>query len=159
MNRVVLMGRLTKDPDIRYSQSENPVCIARYSLAVDRNRKLEGQPTADFIQCIVFGKPAEWAEKYLKKGMKICVSGRIQTGSYVNKDVVKVYTTDVVCDDQEFCESKRDDSRNSYDDQMAQAAYTGGYNSQEEQQGQQASNESTGWEFVPDGIDEELPFA
>lgn len=110
MNRVILMGRLTRDPVVRYTQSANgSLAIARYTLAVDRRRRSAGgndQQTADFISCVVFGKQAEFAEKYLHQGTKICVQGRIQTGSYTNKDGNKVYTTDVVVDDQEFAESK-----------------------------------------------------
>ena len=106
MNKVIEIGRLVKDPEIRYSQGENTTCIARYTLAVDRKFKQEGQPNADFINCIAFGKLGEFAEKYLHKGTKIAVTGRIQTGSYTNKDGQKVYTTDVVVEEQEFCESK-----------------------------------------------------
>ena len=106
MNKVIEIGRLTKDPEIRYSQGANTTCIARYTLAVDRKFKQEGQPNADFINCIAFGKLGEFAEKYLHKGVKIAVTGRIQTGSYTNKDGQKIYTTDVVVEEQEFCESK-----------------------------------------------------
>ena len=106
MNKVIEIGRLTKDPEIRYSQGANTTCIARYTLAVDRKFKQEGQPNADFINCIAFGKLGEFAEKYLHKGVKIAVTGRIQTGSYKNKDGNTVYTTDVVVEEQEFCESK-----------------------------------------------------
>lgn len=106
MNKTILIGRLTKDPDVRYSQGANPTAVARYSLAVDRKFKQEGQPTADFINCIAFGKLGEFAEKYLKQGIKIAVTGRIQTGSYTNKDGQKVYTTDIVVEEQEFCERK-----------------------------------------------------
>ena len=102
MNKVCLCGRLTKDPDVRYSQGENSTCIARYSLAVDRRGK---EKEADFISCVAFGKSGEFAEKYLKKGTKILVSGRIQTGSY-EKDGKKVYTTDVVVEEHYFCEGK-----------------------------------------------------
>lgn len=108
MNRVVLMGRLTRDPEVRYTQDRNgeQMTIARYTLAVDRRRR--GQENeADFISCIAFGRGGEFAEKYLHQGTKICVSGRIQTGSYTNKDGQKVYTTDVVVEDQEFAESKK----------------------------------------------------
>ena len=97
---------MTKDPEIRYSQGANTTCVARYTLAVDRKFKQEGQPNADFINCIAFGKLGEFAEKYLHKGVKIAVTGRIQTGSYTNKDGQKIYTTDVVVEEQEFCESK-----------------------------------------------------
>ena len=106
MNKVTLIGRVVRDADIRYSQGANTTCIARYTLAVDRKFKQEGQPTADFINCIAFGKLGEFAEKYLHKGVKIAVTGRIQTGSYKNKDGNTVYTTDVVVEEQEFCESK-----------------------------------------------------
>lgn len=106
MNKVILMGRLTRDPEVRYSQGENQTAIARYSLAVNRRFKREGDPEADFINCVAFGKQAEFAEKYLKKGTKMTITGRIQTGSYTNKDGVKVYTTDVIVEEQEFAESK-----------------------------------------------------
>ena len=106
MNKVILIGRVVRDAEIRYSQGENPMAIARYTLAVDRRFKKDGEATADFINCVAFGKNGEFAEKYLHKGVKIAVSGRIQTGSYTNKDGQKVYTTDVVVDEQEFCESK-----------------------------------------------------
>lgn len=106
MNKVILMGRLTRDPEVRYTGTNNQMAVARYSLAVDRRFKREGEPTADFINCVAFGKGAEFAENYLKKGTKIVVTGRIQTGSYTNKDGQKVYTTDVVVEEQEFAESK-----------------------------------------------------
>ena len=106
MNKVILIGRVVRDAEIRYSQGANTTCVARYTLAVDRKCKQEGQPNADFINCIAFGKLGEFAEKYLHKGVKIAVVGRIQTGSYKNKDGNTVYTTDVVVEEQEFCESK-----------------------------------------------------
>lgn len=109
MNRVVLMGRLTRDPEIRYSQGEKSTAVGRYTLAVDRIFKKEGEPTADFINCVAFGRTAELAEKYLKKGSRIIVEGRIQTGSYTDKNGRKVYTTDVIVDYQEFAESKKTD--------------------------------------------------
>ena len=106
MNKCLLMGRLTKDPDVRYSQGENSTCVARYSLAVDRRvGKKDGEVPTDFISCVAFGKSGEFAEKYLKKGMKVAVCGRIQTGNY-EKDGKKVYTTDVVVEEHYFCESK-----------------------------------------------------
>ena len=105
MNKVVLAGRLTKDPEVRYSQGENATCIARYSLAVDRRGK---EKETDFINCVCFGKTGEFAEKYLKKGMKIIVFGRIQTGSYKDKDGRTLYTTDVIVEEHEFCESKKE---------------------------------------------------
>lgn len=114
MNRVVLIGRLTKDPSITYTQGAEQMCIARYTLAVDRRgKKQEGQPTADFISCVAFKSNAEFAEKYLKQGTKIAVEGRIQTGSYKNKDDQTVYTTDVVIDSQEFCEGKKETQETS----------------------------------------------
>ena len=106
MNKVVLMGRLTRDPECRYSQGQDSMCIARYTLAVDRRFKKDGQQSADFISCVAFGKSGEFAQKYLRKGIKIAISGRIQTGSYTNKGGQKVYTTDVVVEEQEFAESK-----------------------------------------------------
>lgn len=107
MNKVILMGRLTRDPEVRYSQGETPMAVARYSLAVDRRgRNSQDGQTADFINCVAFGRQGEFAEKYLHKGTKMLVEGRIQTGSYTNKDGVRVYTTDIVVENQEFAESK-----------------------------------------------------
>lgn len=144
MNKVILMGRLTRDPEVRYSQGENSLAIARYSLAVDRRFKKPGEQDADFINCVAFGKSAEFAEKYFKQGTKIAVSGRIQTGSYTNKEGQKVYTTDVVIEDQEFAESK---------------ASNGGESSYQ-QTSRPAPSQAVGDGFmnIPDGIDEELPF-
>lgn len=150
MNKVVLMGRLTRDPDVRYtnSQSGDQLAIARYTLAVDRRfqRRNGGddQETADFISCVVFGRGAEFAEKYLKKGTKIAVSGRIQTGSYTNKDGQKVYTTEVVIDDQEFAESKNASSE------------SGGYQPQSAPSADAASAE--GFMNIPQGFNDDLPF-
>lgn len=110
MNKVILIGRLTRDPEVRYSQGQQPMAVARYTLAVDRKYKQEGQATADFINCVAFGKSAEFVEKYLQQGTKIAVEGRIQTGSYTNKDGQKVYTTDIVVEAQEFAESKGSNS-------------------------------------------------
>ena len=138
MNKVILMGRLTRDPEVRYTQGDNAMAIARYSLAVDRRFKRDGEPDADFINCVAFGKSGEFAEKYLKKGTKIAVVGRIQTGSYTNKDGQKVYTTDVVVEEQEFAESKN--SGSSDNNQSAPA------------------NKNTDFMNIPDGIEEELPF-
>ena len=106
MNKVILMGRLTRDPEVRYSAGENALAIARYTLAVDRRFRRDGEATADFISCVSFGRAAEFAEKYFRQGLKIVVSGRIQTGSYTNRDGQKVYTTEVVVEEQEFAESK-----------------------------------------------------
>lgn len=138
MNKVILMGRLTRDPEVRYTQGDNAMAIARYSLAVDRRFKRDGEPDADFINCVAFGKSGEFAEKYLKKGTKVAVVGRIQTGSYTNKDGQKVYTTDVVVEEQEFAESKN--SGSSDNNQSAPV------------------NKNTDFMNIPDGIDEELPF-
>ncbi len=107
MNKVILVGRLTRDPDVRYSQGDSQMAVARYSLAVNRRFKREGQQDADFINCVAFGKNGEFAERYLKKGMQIAVVGRIQTGSYTDKDGKKVYTTDVVVEEHEFTESRQ----------------------------------------------------
>lgn len=106
MNRVELTGRFTKDPEVRYSQGENATAVARFTLACDRRSRQEGQQTADFISCVAFGKSAEFIEKHFKKGMKMELCGRIQTGSYTNKDGAKVYTTDVIADEVAFAESK-----------------------------------------------------
>ena len=121
MNKVIMLGRLTRDPEVRYSQAENPMAIARYTLAVDRKFKKDGEPTADFISCIAFGKNGEFAERYLKQGTKIAITGRLQSGSYTNKDGIKVYTTDVVIEEQEFAESKRSDSDNTPSQQVSGA--------------------------------------
>lgn len=155
MNRVVLMGRLARDPEVRYTQGDTPMAIARYTLAVDRRRTRSGdENSADFISCVTFGKSAEFAEKYLKKGTKIAISGRIQTGSYTNKEGVKVYTTDVVVEDQEFAESRNASSGNS--------GFGGGYNNSfgGNNTGSAAQNSGSidGFMNIPDGIDEELPF-
>ena len=149
MNKVILMGRLTRDPEVRYSQGESPLAIARYTLAVDRrfNRSNGGdnQQTADFINCVAFGRSGEFAEKYLRKGTKIVVSGRIQTGSYTNKDGQTVYTTEVVAEDQEFAESKNS------------AGSEGGFTSTS-RPAPAPTGAVDGFMNIPDGIDEELPF-
>lgn len=142
MNKCILMGRLTRDPDVRYSQGETPVCIARYTLAVDRRIRKDGDQQADFISCVAFGKSGEFAEKYLHKGMKIALSGHIQTGSYTNKDGQKVYTTDVVAEEQEFAGSKNSEE-----------------NGQQAAQGQQEAQKDTGFMDIPDGAQNDLPFA
>lgn len=143
MNKVILMGRLTRDPEVRYTQGENPTAIARYTLAVDRRFNRNGdENTADFISCVAFGKSGEFAEKYFRKGTKVVVTGRIQTGSYTNKDGQKVYTTDVVVEDQEFAESKNSNNNSG--------ASNTGSNS--------APVDGDGFMNIPDGIDEELPF-
>ena len=124
MNKVILMGRLTRDPEVRYSQGERAMAIARYTLAVDRRGRRsqdDGAQTADFIQCVAFGKAGEFAERYLHKGTKIVLTGRIQTGSYTNKEGQRVYTTDVVAEDQEFAESKNTEGGGTYSNQPAPA--------------------------------------
>ena len=157
MNNVVLIGRLTRDPDIRYSAGENSTAVARYTLAVDRRFKRDGDQSADFISCVAFGRSAEFAEKYFHQGIRIVVSGRIQTGSYTNRDGNKVYTTDVVVEDQEFAESKNASAENS-------AGFTPSYQQPSYQQPSAPSAPSPapasadGFMNIPDGIDEELPF-
>ena len=153
MNKVILMGRLTRDPMVRYSQGEKPMAVARYTLAVDRRFKREGEPTADFISCVAFGKQGEFAEKYLRKGTKIAVSGRIQTGSYTNRDGVKVYTTDVIVEDQEFAESKAASDRSRASFSMEEPDM--GDRSAEPDM---AKAPSDGFMNVPDGLEENLPF-
>lgn len=143
MNKVILMGRLTRDPEVRYSQGETNMAVARYTLAVDRKFKRNGEQSADFISCVAFGKAGEWAEKWLRKGIKIAITGRIQTGSYTNREGQKVYTTDVVIEEQEFAESKAASQGNG-----------GGY----QNTGSNNSTSGDGFMNVPDGIDEELPF-
>ena len=152
MNKVVLMGRLTRDPDVRYSQGETPLAIARYTLAVDRRFKRNGEQDADFINCVAFGRTAEFAEKYLKQGTKMVVSGRIQTGSYTNKDGQRVYTTDVVVEEQEFAESKSAAASNGGD--SSYAAYT-------PSRPEPSAAAGDGFMNIPDGDsveDEGLPF-
>lgn len=139
MNKVILMGRLTRDPEVRYSGGDNATTVAKYSLAVDRRFKRDNEPSADFINCVGFGKTAEFAEKYFRKGMRICVVSRIQTGSYTNRDGQKVYTTYVVVEEQEFAESKGASENNGADRP-------------------QPTTDSNGFMNIPDGIDEELPF-
>lgn len=138
MNKVILMGRLTRDPEVRYSQGAEPLAIARYTLAVDRRGRRDataGEQTADFIQCVSFGRTAEFAEKYLRKGIKILIGGKIQTGSYTNKEGNRVFTTEVVVEEQEFAESKA---------------------SAEGRSEAQAGND--GFMSIPDGIENDLPF-
>ncbi len=146
MNRVILMGRLTRDPEIRYSQGESATAVARYTLAVDRRFNRNGdENNADFIGCVAFGRQAEFAERYLHKGIKMLVTGRIQTGSYTNKDGVRVYTTDVVVEDQEFAESKN-----------ANPGQGGSYSAPNSRP--EPVSVGDGFMNIPDGIDEGLPF-
>ena len=144
MNKVVLVGRLTRDPEVRYSQGDNATAVARYTLAVDRRFRRDGEPTADFIPCVIFGRSAEFAEKYFHQGLKVVVTGRIQTGSYTNRDGNKVYTTDVVVEDQEFAESK--------------AASQANGNNYTPARPEPSAASGDGFMNIPDGIDEELPF-
>ena len=148
MNKVVLIGRLARDPEVRYSQNDTSMAIARFSLAVDRRGRSNNQDgqTADFISCVAFGRTAEFIEKYFTKGNRIGVYGHIQTGSYTNKDGARVYTTDVVVDEAEFVESRNDGSAN------AGSGFTAPIQNQAP-----ASNDG-GFMNIPDGIDEELPF-
>ncbi|HIU03329.1 MAG TPA: single-stranded DNA-binding protein [Candidatus Onthocola gallistercoris] len=153
MNKVILMGRLTRDPEVRYSQGERPVAVARYTLAVNRTFKRAGDPDADFINCVTFGRSAEFAEKYFHQGIRIVVSGRIQTGSYTNRDGVKVYTTEVVVEDQEFAESKAAS-------EQSRATYGGGYgHSDAAPMPEPSAPAGDGFMNIPDGLDEELPFS
>lgn len=137
------MGRLTRNPDVRYSQGEKATCVARYTLAVNRRFRRDGEQDADFINCVAFGRQGEFAEKYMKQGTKIVISGRIQTGSYTNRDGVKVYTTDVVIEEQEFAESKK-------------AAETS--STPQNTQGVKSNPEDDGFMTIPEGVEEELPF-
>lgn len=143
MNKVILMGRLTKDPDVRWSQGEKSVAIGRFTIAVDRKFKKEGESqTADFINCLVLGKTAEFAEKYLRKGVKIALEGRIQTGFYTNKDGVKVYTTEVMVESVEFAESKASSTANNTSESVTTTA-----------------PDNDGFMNIPDNVDDEgLPF-
>ena len=158
MNRVILMGRLTRDPEVRYSQGERAMAIARYTLAVDRrgrSRSQEGgDQSADFIPCVAFDRAGEFAEKYFRQGMRVLISGRIQTGSYINRDGQKVYTTEVIIDDQEFADSKGAAS------DMGGYQNAGGY--QQPAQAQRPVPSSAigdGFMNIPDGVEDEgLPF-
>lgn len=134
MNKVILMGRLTRDPEVRYTQGDKPTAVARYTLAINRTYKRQGEPDADFINCVAFGRAGEFAEKYFKQGIRIIISGRIQTGSYTNRDGVKVYTTDIIVESQEFAESKSSSRPEETPD-------------------------DNGFMNIPDGLDEELPFS
>lgn len=148
MNKVILMGRLTRDPEIRYSQGENSTAVGRFSLAVDRRFKRQGDDqTADFINCVTFGKTAEFVERYLKQGTKIVGCGRIQTGSYTNKEGNRVYTTDVVLEEVEFAESKNASA-------SSQGASFDG--AQRPEPSQAAAD---GFMNIPDPMKDELPFS
>ena len=148
MNKVVLMGRLTRDPEVRYSQAENPVAVARYTLAVDRRFRRDGEATADFISCVSFGRAAEFAEKYFRQGIRITICGRIQTGSYTNREGAKVYTTEVVVEEQEFAESKGASDANAFQSS----------NNAQAPSAQPSADIGDGFMNIPEGLDEELPF-
>lgn len=153
MNKVILMGRLTRDPEVRYSAGENATAVARYTLAVDRRIKSDGGDNADFIRCVVFGKGAEFAEKYLRQGTKITVAGRIQTGSYIDRDGKRVYTTDVIVEEHEFAESARNGENTKCEgtSDTSKGSTNSGRN-----KGYVTGDD--GFMNIPDGIDEELPF-
>ena len=142
MNKVILMGRLTRDPEVRYSQGETATAVARFTLAVDRRFRRDDAST-DFIGCVAFGRNAEFIEKYFRQGTKALITGRIQTGSYTNRDGQKVYTTDVVVEDQEFAESKSAQAESGF---------------QSVSRPQPSAAVGDGFMNIPDGIDEELPF-
>lgn len=157
MNKVILMGRLTRNPDIRYSQGENSMAVARFTIAVDRRFKRDGAQTADFISCVAFGKTAEFFEKYVKQGTKLCIEGRIQTGSY-ERNGQKVYTTDVVVENAEFAESKGASSvASAAPAPQAQPQQQYQQPSQPQQPAPEAASE--GFMSIPDGLEDEgLPF-
>ena len=151
MNKVILMGRLTRDPEVRYSQGESATAIARYTLAVDRRfNRNNDENSADFIGCVAFGRSAEFAERYLRKGTKVVVTGRIQTGSYTNKEGQRVYSTDIIVDDQEFADSKG---------AAGNAGDNGGYGYQPTSRPAPSSAIGDGFMNIPDGVEDEgLPF-
>lgn len=166
MNKCCIIGRATHDCEARYTQGENSMCIARYTLAVNRKyNKSKNEPAADFIPCVAFGKAGEFAEKYVKRGTKLAVSGRIQTGSYTNKDGVKVYTTEVVIEEQEFAESKKSSDAPAQAPAQSQRNSQGGYVPAEQrgynpppaQEGPGSLSDFMGFGGY-DGFDEELPF-
>ena len=137
MNKVILMGRLVRDPDVKYANGGNSgqMCIASYTLAVDRRFRKEGEATADFLRCVSFGKAGEFAEKYFKQGTKVAVTGRLQTGSYKNRDGATIYTTDVVINSHTFCEKAENKPSSTL------------------------KTDSDGFESIPDKLDELLPFS
>lgn len=152
MNKVILMGRLTRDPEVRYSQGATQTAVARFSIAVDRRFKRDGEPDADFFNCTAFGKQAEFIERYLRKGVKVVTSGRIQNDNYTNKDGQMVYSVRVMVEEIEFAESKNA-SANNGDNGYNGGAYMGGAGS-----APASSGAGDGFMNIPDGIDEELPF-
>ena len=143
MNKVILMGRLTRDPEVRYGAGENSTAVARYTIAVDRRFKRNGEQNADFIGCVAFGRNAEFVEKYLRQGTKIVLTGRIQTGSYTNRDGQKVFTTDIVVEEQEFAESKSAAGNGDQGNYIRPSS---------------SASDVDGFMNIPDGIDDRLPF-
>ena len=163
MNKVILVGRLTRDPEVRYSQGDNATAVARYTLAVDRRFKRDNEPTADFIPCVVFGRSGEFAEKYFRQGMRVSVSGRIQTGSYTNKDGARVYTTEVIVEEQEFAESRAEREANGGGSSFNNNSYNNNsYNNNSYRQSAPAPSPSgdagDGYMNKPDAIEEDMPF-
>lgn len=148
MNKVILMGRLTRDPDVRYSQGVNQLAVAKYSLAVDRRFKRDGEPTADFFNCTAFGKQAEFAEKYFKQGTKIVITGRIQNDNYTNKEGQKVYSVSVIVEEQEFAESK------SVSDTNRSNISSNSYN----EPAPAPTGTTDDFMNIPDGLEDGLPF-
>lgn len=153
MNKVILMGRLTRDPEVRYSQGASQTAVARFSIAVDRRFKRDGEPDADFFNCTAFGKQAEFIERYLRKGVKVVVCGRIQNDNYTNKDGQMVYSVRVMAEEIEFAESKNASAGNGDGGYNNGGGYMGGGNS-----APAPSGAGDGFMNIPDGIDEELPF-
>ncbi len=157
MNKVILMGRLTRDPEVRYSQGASQTAVARFSIAVDRRFKREGDPDADFFNCTAFSKTAEFVERYLHKGTKIVLSGRVQNDNYTNKDGQMVYSVRIMVDDVEFAESKNASGGNDggyNNNNYSNGGYAGGGSNN----APAASGAGDGFMNIPDGIDEELPF-
>ena len=139
MNKVILMGRLTRDPEVRYTGNEDALVVAQYTLAVNRRYKRDGEAAADFIRCIAFGKAAQFAEKYFYQGIRICVSGHLRSGSYTNREGQKIYTTDVIIEEQDFAESRKSSELTSVSNSDTET-------------------DADGFMNIPDGLDEELPF-
>ena len=146
MNKVILLGRLVREPETRYGGANDSMAVCRYTLAVDKKFKKDGETTADFINCISFGKTAEFAEKYFTKGLRVAVSGRIQTGSYTNRDGQKVYTTDVVVEEHEIAQSRSEASNQQESNRQPEISPYG-------------ADKDNGFMKIPDGIDDELPFS
>lgn len=146
MNKVILLGRLVREPETRYGGTNDSMAVCRYTLAVDRKFKKDNEPTADFINCVAFGKTAEFSEKYFTRGLRVAVSGRIQTGSYTNRDGQKVYTTDVVVEEHEIAQSRSEASNQQESNRQPEISPYG-------------KDKDNGFMNIPDGIDDELPFS